>query len=131
MHFSVQKGIYARSIQSIAEEIGIPDWLVDIRHEATHAALPSDEILDTALDVALQWLKDEYWQETYDCMFRNDSDQNTEELLQEFIAIQLSYAKPKEKKNLIGSCLGALFKQLTDMDTVRYFAGFLLSLQVS
>ncbi|XP_028405975.1 protein LAS1-like [Dendronephthya gigantea] len=57
-----QKGAYARSVQSIADEIGIPDWLVDLRHEATHANLPSLEVLRVGFKVALDWLRDHYWE---------------------------------------------------------------------
>ncbi len=32
-------------ISAIAEMAGIPDWLVSIRHEATHAKMPSLGIL--------------------------------------------------------------------------------------
>ena len=57
-----QKGMYARSMQSIAEEIGLPDWLIDLRHEATHANFPSLETLQSGLRVALLWLHKEYWE---------------------------------------------------------------------
>ncbi|EDO42851.1 predicted protein, partial [Nematostella vectensis] len=57
-----QKGVYARSVQSIADEIGLPDWLVDLRHESTHAAkLPSQQTLCAGVKVALDWLEEGYW----------------------------------------------------------------------
>ena len=57
-----QKGAYARSVQSIADEIGLPDWLVDLRHEATHANLPSLEVLRAGHKFALDWLQIHYWE---------------------------------------------------------------------
>ena len=57
-----QKGAYARSVQSIADEIGLPDWLVDLRHEATHANLPSLEVLEAGHKFALDWLQVHYWE---------------------------------------------------------------------
>ena len=57
-----QKGAYARSVQSIADEIGLPDWLVDLRHEATHASLPSLEVLRAGCRFSLSWLRDRYWE---------------------------------------------------------------------
>ena len=57
-----QKGAYARSVQSIGDEIGLPDWLVDLRHEATHASLPSLQVLRSGCRFALNWLKDCYWE---------------------------------------------------------------------
>jgi ribosomal biogenesis protein LAS1 len=41
----LQMGTYARSIQSIATQIGLPAWLVELRHAATHEDLPSLELL--------------------------------------------------------------------------------------
>lgn len=52
-------------MQTIAEEIGIPDWLVDLRHDATHCSLPSLEILEAGCNLALTWLQSHYWERTY------------------------------------------------------------------
>jgi ribosomal biogenesis protein LAS1 len=41
----LQLGVYARSIASIANQIGLPAWLVELRHAATHEDLPSLELL--------------------------------------------------------------------------------------
>ena len=41
----LQLGTYARSISSIAGQIGLPAWLVELRHAATHEDLPSLELL--------------------------------------------------------------------------------------
>lgn len=49
-------------MHSIAEEIGLPDWLVDLRHEATHANLPSQDTLRAGVEVSLSWLRKEYWE---------------------------------------------------------------------
>lgn len=40
-----QKGVYAKSLLSIASEIGLPIWLVQVRHAATHGDLPTLNIL--------------------------------------------------------------------------------------
>lgn len=63
-----QKGVYARSVQTIAEEMAIPDWLVDVRHDATHSSLPSLEVLETGCHIALAWLKTNYWDQTLQCI---------------------------------------------------------------
>lgn len=44
----LQVGAYARSIASIAAQLGLPAWLVELRHAATHEDLPSLEILREA-----------------------------------------------------------------------------------
>ena len=57
-----QKGLYGRTVQSLAAEIGLPDWLVELRHDATHMRLPSLESLKWGLYEGLKWLKTEYWE---------------------------------------------------------------------
>lgn len=44
----LQLGAYARSIASIASQLGLPPWLVELRHAATHEDLPSLELLREA-----------------------------------------------------------------------------------
>lgn len=44
----LQQGIYARPISSIAAQIGLPSWLVEVRHAATHEDLPSLDLLREA-----------------------------------------------------------------------------------
>jgi len=44
----LQSGVYARSIASIAAQLGLPGWLVEVRHAATHEELPSLEVLREA-----------------------------------------------------------------------------------
>lgn len=41
----LQLGVFARSIASIAVQLGLPQWLVELRHAATHENLPSLELL--------------------------------------------------------------------------------------
>ena len=41
----------------LAGDIGLPEWLVNIRHEATHYTLPSMDLLRNGVSVALEWLK--------------------------------------------------------------------------
>jgi ribosomal biogenesis protein LAS1 len=49
----LQLGAYARSISSIAAQINLPAWLVELRHAATHEDLPSLELLrDGAKEVS-------------------------------------------------------------------------------
>lgn len=44
----LQVGAYARSIASVANQLGLPAWLVELRHAATHEDLPSIELLREA-----------------------------------------------------------------------------------
>lgn len=51
----------AKPISMLAEGIGLPVWLVDVRHQATHNSLPSIEILRTACATLLDYFKRTYW----------------------------------------------------------------------
>lgn len=61
---SFQTGMYAQSIGAIAERIGLPLWLVQVRHSATHEELPSLDVVRDACEAALVWLDEHYWQPT-------------------------------------------------------------------
>lgn len=58
---SAQKGRVAVSVASLAQNVGIPRILVDIRHESTHNELPSLSTLRIAAHQALTWLRQRYW----------------------------------------------------------------------
>lgn len=51
-----------RSISELAEAVGIPRMLVDIRHESSHRNLPSLRLVRLASVKALDWLKSNYWE---------------------------------------------------------------------
>ncbi|KAG7099565.1 hypothetical protein E1B28_001397 [Marasmius oreades] len=57
----LQFGVYARSIASIASQLDIPLWLVELRHAATHEHLPSLELLREGARQAMSWLLQNYW----------------------------------------------------------------------
>jgi len=52
----LQSGVYARSIASIAAQLGLPSWLVEVRHAATHEELPSLEVLREAANEVIFFL---------------------------------------------------------------------------
>ncbi|KIK99925.1 hypothetical protein PAXRUDRAFT_130958 [Paxillus rubicundulus Ve08.2h10] len=60
----LQVGAYARSIASIATQLGLPPWLVELRHAATHEDLPSLELLREAARESLSWLLHNYFHPT-------------------------------------------------------------------
>ncbi|KAI0662478.1 Las1-like-domain-containing protein [Cubamyces menziesii] len=57
----LQLGAYARSINSIAQQLGLPAWFVELRHAATHEDLPSLEVLRDAAREAMGWLLHNYF----------------------------------------------------------------------
>ncbi|GAA5834526.1 hypothetical protein JCM11251_007032 [Rhodosporidiobolus azoricus] len=57
----LQTTYYARSIASLAAQIDLPLWFVELRHQATHEELPSLGVLRDAARQALDWLYTHYW----------------------------------------------------------------------
>ncbi|CDZ98443.1 Nuclear protein involved in cell morphogenesis and cell surface growth [Phaffia rhodozyma] len=51
-----QTGQFARPIAMISAELGIPGWLVELRHAGTHENLPSLEVLTEGSQEALNYL---------------------------------------------------------------------------
>lgn len=56
-----QKSLFATSITKLADQIGLPRFFVDIRHDGTHDKMNSLELLRWAAWEALKWLEDQYW----------------------------------------------------------------------
>ncbi|KAG5359174.1 Pre-rRNA-processing protein [Yarrowia sp. C11] len=56
-----QKGSYVMPMQVIARDIGLPVFLVDLRHTCTHETLPSLKELRAGVDEAVKWLYENYW----------------------------------------------------------------------
>eukprot|EP01039_Chlorochromonas_danica_P008867 gene8867-9779_t len=61
-----QQGYYVRSILTIAEELGLPGWIVELRHDATHGHLPSLSVLRAACRYLLTWYEKHYWKPQYE-----------------------------------------------------------------
>ncbi|KAJ3102546.1 Ribosomal biogenesis protein las1l [Phlyctochytrium planicorne] len=77
-----QKGVFASSVVSIAESLGLPSWFVDLRHAGTHDHLPSVSILRSGCLQALQWLNDTYWVQQQ--LYMKDTFSEVKELLSTF-----------------------------------------------
>jgi hypothetical protein len=57
-----QKGSVASSVARLAvDKAGLPRWLVDMRHEASHNSLPSLSALQLAVQDMATWLLERYW----------------------------------------------------------------------
>ncbi|KAL3883440.1 hypothetical protein ACJMK2_029703 [Sinanodonta woodiana] len=65
---------YAQPIHILAAEIGVPEWIVELRHDATHGALPSMPVLRAGARWALNWLKTEYWEKQVASMVLAESE---------------------------------------------------------
>lgn len=49
------------SIVKAVQQLGIPSWLVEIRHNASHSHVPPIGTLRTAFQFCRQWLWDHFW----------------------------------------------------------------------
>lgn len=60
----VQKGFYAASVENLASSIGIPSWIVHLRHTACHGAtVPRKALIRKALRFLLHdFIIPKYWQ---------------------------------------------------------------------
>ncbi|OBA22883.1 Las1-domain-containing protein [Metschnikowia bicuspidata var. bicuspidata NRRL YB-4993] len=56
-----QQGTYAVALLTLAKEIELPYFFVEVRHWATHEQLPSLEILRATSHRALEWLHIKFW----------------------------------------------------------------------
>lgn len=90
-----QKGSYAQPITRIAEQIGLPRNLVDLRHSGTHDELPSAGVLQLALQQALDWLFERYWDpaRNWEAVVKEKCQMALERLEEELAELQ---AKPDE-----------------------------------
>ena len=85
-----QGGVFARSVASVAAGIGIPDWIIDIRHEGTHKSLPCRERLRMAAQYAIYWLEEKYWKPQNQCL------ENAERKVQDCLAGYMELQKRLE-----------------------------------
>ena len=56
-----QQSYYAGSVLAIAGRLGLPGWIVELRHDATHSELPSLSVLRSAISTLLTWYDEHYW----------------------------------------------------------------------
>lgn len=57
-----QQSYFADSVLSLATGLGIPAWIVELRHDATHSELPPLGVLREASRVLVHWFHLNYWQ---------------------------------------------------------------------
>ena len=57
----MQQASRALSVKRLAQSVGMPMVLVELRHECTHNRMPSLDRLRAAADEALLWLHGHYW----------------------------------------------------------------------
>ena len=50
-------------LHEAASRLSVPEWVVEVRHETTHGAMPTITLLRAAMHFALAWLDTHYWKE--------------------------------------------------------------------
>eukprot|EP00049_Salpingoeca_infusionum_P004437 m.79303 g.79303 ORF g.79303 m.79303 type:complete len:555 (+) comp12564_c0_seq2:134-1798(+) len=90
-----QTRFMARAMNQTTAELQIPEYIVDLRHEATHKALPSLQLLRVACLDSLKWLRTKYWVEQYDCM--SDALNQVRDSLNEYRTVQHQRFRVKQR----------------------------------
>ncbi|XP_066273181.1 ribosomal biogenesis protein LAS1L-like [Branchiostoma lanceolatum] len=57
-----QDKFYIQPVHVMAKEMALPEWMVNLRHEATHRSLPALPVLQSGARFALSWLRQKYWE---------------------------------------------------------------------
>ena len=127
-----QKSLFATSITKLADQIGLPRFFVDIRHDGTHNKMNSLELLRWAAWEALKWLEDEYWSFEDDITpitISKDFNDNVHGLLDQYIE-QLEKINEKQSAlQLEKSTNVRIISQIDFLQTLpRIIKSFLTSL---
>jgi len=48
-------------ISKLCSHLGIPIWITEVRNESAHSSLSATDVAVTAIDICLDYLKDNYW----------------------------------------------------------------------
>nr|XP_033801030.1 ribosomal biogenesis protein LAS1L isoform X2 [Geotrypetes seraphini] len=72
-------------LRRLANEMNIPEWIVNLRHDITHGKLPKLSWCRKGCEFVLEWLRREYWSRQLGNNFMEpwDSDLEKEELTEE------------------------------------------------
>lgn len=92
-----QKQAFAQSALSVAASVGLPSWLVEIRHQATHDKLPTLVLLQAARKEALNWLYDCYWSKQESS--EKSAKRNIQICIKSYLLARKTFLKSKEKNN--------------------------------
>lgn len=63
-----QTKMHRMPVHTIADSFGIPSWIVEMRHNATHRTMPSLSELTAGADWILEWLRLDFWDAQYKIM---------------------------------------------------------------
>lgn len=102
-----QKGFYANTVAKIANEVGLPNKFVDLRHAATHDELPPlPELADSAKE-AMIWLEKNYW------IVQKNWEQATESDIDSLLTKYLNLKKLELNNEFVSQSTSALVEDIT------------------
>jgi hypothetical protein len=121
-----QKGKFAKSIQTLARNMGLPSWFVDLRHASTHERLPSLTVLRGGALQAVGWLHDNYWIRNIKSLEQKKAFQQNPEIknkLNQYKECRKAYIKDKYSgrktdPNPYVACIQALI-EIIDNEVIR------------
>jgi ribosomal biogenesis protein LAS1 len=96
-----QQRFTAGSVSMLCGQLGIPSWLVDIRHEASHNSLPSLEVLRLAATTLMDFLQKEYWIPTCGCWSTEGGDSGGDVRHEADVAEDISKRREKKAMELL------------------------------
>lgn len=102
----------------ICEKLGFPQYIIEYRHRIAHNKVPSFEQLRAACQIALSWMKRNYWSR-YLCLL--DGQEKSKQLIYEQTTMVLSSLFEHEEDNLdrLNSRLNGQLKDKLERPTKR------------
>lgn len=68
-HMLDSETVKGASLYQAARNLGVPDWVIDLRHDTAHSNnLPSLTLLRNACEISLEWLQKNYWNKHKECI---------------------------------------------------------------
>ena len=112
-----QTSKFKQTMFDIASDVGLPESMIQLRHDVIHGEMPSLVALRKASQQALQWLYEQYWRYLDDIRDPLDETANPDAIIEESQSLKV---KLKDiARNYVKSCLRST-DQNTD-DALRKF----------
>lgn len=126
---------YALPVHSVAARVGIPDWMVSMRHDIAHGMLPKLPMLQGACSCALEWLRENFWKKQMEAYGKISANQEfgvdqIERLLQTYMASSFQCINNKSNYTDTANYLRPILKDLENLlvqpCTVKHLVSVLL-----
>lgn len=80
------------SLYKAAKKLGVPDWIIDLRHNTAHNnSLPTLQLLREAADIALEWLQKNYWNKHKEVIADYVINTSTDDIEDKLVALTRFY----------------------------------------